>query len=265
MSDDRALSLLVFGDTKVGKSTLASTAPYPRLMLDVEGGNRFLPIQRKKWNPRTEDPPVADGTWDTCVVDTRDYDTLLKVYQWLQIGRHQFRSVIIDSLSELQTKCLESIAGRGQVQTQQWGELARAFTGLMRDLRDLTTHPSNPLEAIVLTAMTRDLDGRQVPFLMGQSQTVAPFLFDLVGYLTKEEFPNPDPTQPPYKVRRMHIESGPRWLAGERVNGKLGAVVEQADLNVERMLDMIFGPREAAVPVQAAATADATTTTEGNG
>lgn len=259
-AEDRSLSLLVHGDTKVGKSTLAITAPYPRLMLDVEGGNKFLPIVRRKWDPQTEDPPVADGTWDTCVVDTRDYETLLKVYQWLQLGRHQFRSLIIDSLSELQTKALEQIAGRGQVQTQQWGELARAFTGMMRDLRDLTTHPTNPLEAVVLTAMSRQVDGKYSPFLMGQSATVAPFLFDLVGYLAKEEYPHPDPTQGTYKVRRMHIEGSSRWQAGERVQGRLGTVVEQGDLSIERMLDAIYGPRpEAATPSDAATAAGAST------
>lgn len=254
---DRSLSILVHGDTKVGKSTLAISAPYPRLMLDVEGGNKFLNIQRKKWDPKREDPPVADGTWDTCVVDCRDYETLLKVYQWLNLGRHQFNSLIIDSLSELQTKALESIAGRGQVQTQQWGELARAFTGMMRDLRDLTTHPTKPLQAVILTAMTKqDKDGKWVPFLMGQSATVAPFLFDLVGYLAKEEYPHPDPTQGTYKVRRMHIEGSNRWQAGERVQGRLGVVVEQGDLSIDRMLDIIYGPQDAVTHLSDAATVD---------
>jgi hypothetical protein len=38
----RSLTLMVYGESKVGKSTFAVTAPYPRLMLDVEGGHRFL-------------------------------------------------------------------------------------------------------------------------------------------------------------------------------------------------------------------------------
>lgn len=243
MTADRSLSILVHGDTKVGKSTLAVTGPYPRLMLDVEGGNRFLPINRIKWDPKREDPPVADGTWDTCVVDCRDYDTLLKVYGWLNIGRHQFRTLIVDSLSELQTKCMESLVGRAQMKTQDWGDLGRTFAGMMRDLRDLTTHPTNPLEAVILTAMTREKDGRYAPFLMGQSAVVAPYLFDLVGALVVEEYPNPDPTQPAMRYRRMYIDQHPRYVTGERVQGKLGSVVEQDNLNVEQMIDRIFGPR----------------------
>lgn len=243
----RSLSLLVHGETKVGKSTLAITAPYPRLMLDVEGGNRFLPILRKVWDPK-DPPPVADGTWDTCVVYTRDYDTMNRVYQWLLTGRHQFRSVIIDSISELQIKALESISGRGQVKTDQWGELLRSFTGLMRDMRDLTMHPTNPLEAIVLTAMTREFDGKYHPYLQGQSAVQVPYLFDVCGYLSVEEWAHPDPTQPPYTVRRMYVGKTPRFETGERVQGRLGDVVEQGELNIETMLDKIFGPRVEAAP-----------------
>ena len=43
----RSLTIMVYGESKVGKSTFAVTAPYPRLMLDVEGGHRFLPINVK--------------------------------------------------------------------------------------------------------------------------------------------------------------------------------------------------------------------------
>ena len=43
---------------------------------------------------------------------------------------------------------------------QQWGELLRHMGALLRDLRDLTMHPTNPLEAVVLTAMARSSDGR---------------------------------------------------------------------------------------------------------
>ncbi len=257
MAKDRSMSFLIHGDTKVGKTTLGATAPYPRLALDVEGGYRFLDVVIKKWDPAREDPPVADGTWDTCVVDCRDFATLLRVYEWLKLGRHQFRSLIVDSLSELQTKCLEQIAGRGQVQMQQYGELARTFTGLMRDFRDLTTHPTTPLEAVVLTAMSVERDGKYGPFLTGQSKTVAPYLFDIVGALVIEEYPNPDPTQPPMKFRRMHIDHHPKYVTGERVAGKLGSTVEAADLNIEAMITRVFGPREddQATP----ATADAAT------
>lgn len=260
MSDvQRSLTVMVYGESKVGKSSFAVTAPYPRLMLDVEGGHRFLPIVIKYWDPMREEPPVADGTWDTCVVTVRDYDTVLKTYAWLQTGRHQFRSLIIDSISELQVKCMDSIAGNEQMKMQQWGELLRHMGGLLRDLRDLTMHPTNPLEAVVLTAMARTgQDGRYRPYLQGQLAIQAPYFYDILGALTVEEVYNPDPMQPPFKVRKMYVERTNQYEAGERVQGRLGTAVEQQDLSIERMLDKIFGAK------QAAPAAEATSTTKDN-
>ena len=245
MSDvSRSLTMMVYGESKVGKSTLAVTAPYPRLMLDVEGGHRFLPINVKYWDPIREEPPVADGTWDTCVVNVRDYDVVIKAFQWLQAGKHQFKSLIIDSISELQVKCMDQIAGKNQMQMQQWGELLRHMGALLRDLRDLTLHPTAPLEAVILTAMAKaDKDGRLRPYLQGQLAVQAPYFYDVLGYLDIETVPNPDPTQAAYRVRRMHVERNDRFEAGERVQGRLGSTVEQGDLGIERMLDMIFGAK----------------------
>lgn len=250
----RSLTIMVHGESKVGKSTFAATAPYPRCMLDVEGGSRFLNIIPRLWNPVTEEPPAADGTWDTAVVPVRTYDDVLRTFQWLQSGKHHFKSLIIDSVSEMQVKCLENIAGRGQVQTQQWGELLRSMGGLLRDLRDLTMHPTTPLDAIVLTAMTRvGQDGVSRPYLQGQLAVQVPYFYDVLGYLSVEEFTHPDPTQPDYKVRRMYVERTTQYEAGERVQGRLGSIVEQENLNIERMIDMIYGPA-APAPVAAPVT-----------
>lgn len=249
---DRSLTIMVYGESKVGKSTFAVTAPYPRLMLDVEGGHRFLPINVKYWNPLTEEPPLADGTWDTVVVQVRDYDVVMKAFQWLQSGKHQFKSLIIDSISELQVKCMDNIAGTEQMKMQQWGELLRHMGALLRDLRDLTMHPTQPLEAVVLTAMARKgQDGVYRPYLQGQLAIQAPYFYDLLGAITVETMPNPDPLQAPYKVRRMYVERTPEYEAGERVQGRLGKIVEQGDLGVERMLDMVFGEKKASATKKA--------------
>jgi hypothetical protein len=41
----------------------------------------------------------------------------------------------------------------------------------------------------------------------------------------------------------MYVERTPEYEAGERVQGRLGKVVEQGDLGIERMLDMVFGEK----------------------
>lgn len=218
--------------------------------MDVEGGSRFLNIVPRLWDPHKEPPPEADGTWDTCVVTTTSFDQMLRAYQWLQTGKHQFASVIVDSISELQVKSIEQLAGREQLKMQDWGSLLRTTTGLMRDLRDLTMHPTNPLRAVVLTAMTSDKGGMKRPYLQGQSAVTAPYLFDVTGFLVVDEYPNPDPAQAPIKLRRLHITPSHEYMAGERVGGKLGEVVEQQDLSIEMMINKVYGnqPQLSVVP-----------------
>jgi hypothetical protein len=91
-------------------------------------------------------------------------------------------------------------------------------------------------------------DGIHRPYLQGQLAIQAPYFYDILGALTIEEFQNPDPMQPPYKLRRMYVERTREYEAGERVQGRLGAIVEQDKLSIEVMLDTIFGPRQ--VPTQ---------------
>lgn len=213
-------------------------------MLDVEGGHRFLPINVKYWDPLREAPPLADGTWDTCVVVVRNYDDVLKAYETLRTGQHQFKSLIIDSISELQVKLMDKLAGTEQMKMQQWGEILRHMGGFLRDIRDLTSHPTAPLEAIILTAMAKqDKDGRYHPYLQGQLAVQMPYFYDLLGALVVETHPHPDPTQPPYSVRRLYLGDNPQFEAKERVQGRLGTIVEQEDLNIEKMLDKVYGPR----------------------
>jgi hypothetical protein len=61
---------------------------------------------------------------------------------------------------------------------------------------------------------------------------------------------NPDPLQAPYKVRRMYVERTNEYEAGERVQGRLGSIVEQDKLSIEVMLNSIFGPKQIAANTQ---------------
>lgn len=248
---NRSLTMLVYGESKVGKSTFAITAPYPRLMLDVEGGHRFLPINIKYWDPKVEAPPLADGTWDTCVVVVRDYDTVIEAYKYLNSGRHHFKSVILDSISELQDKCISDVAGTEQMKMQQWGEVLRILGTFLRQLRDLTMHPTNPIQAVVITAMAKidDTTKRYKPYLQGQLQIQVPYLYDILGAIAIESAPNQDVMKAPIKSRRMYVERTDKYEAGERVQGRLGAIIEQQNLSIETMINMIY-PQQTETPTQ---------------
>lgn len=235
---DRALTLLVFGASKAGKSTLSVTAPAPRLYLDVESASRFLPIERTYWDPAKEAPPEYDGTWDTAVVQTRDWATVEKVYQWLASGRHPFSSLIIDSISELQSRFIESVNGRQQLSQQHWGDVYRAVGGLVRDIRDLTMHPTRPLQSVVMTAMMKERDGRYTPWCQGQLQTLLPYLMDVTGYLWAEQITD-EITGEQREVRKFLTRRTDSYEAGERVGGRIPRVIE--DPNIAQMIEQIFG------------------------
>jgi hypothetical protein len=240
---DKTLTILLYGDPKTGKTTFAMTSPGPRLVLDIENGTRFVPgLDITVWDPKSEEPPADDGTWDTCLVHVHDYDTVLRAYQWVVSGKTPFRSVIVDSVSELQAKIIENIAGRSQVKMQDWGNVLRHMTGLLRDMRDMVALRTNKVNCLVLVAMSREsaTDGKKGIYLQGQSAVVAPFIVDICGYLALETYKYEDPTMGRYSVRRLYIAERSDAVVGERVGGRLGSIVEQADLDISKMIDRVY-------------------------
>jgi hypothetical protein len=245
---NRSLTLLVYGASKSGKSSLAVTAPEPRLLINTEAtAHKFLPVKLKKWKPLEGPPPQPDGTWDTCVIIVNSYAEFMKAMEYLRTGQHQFRSVLLDSITELQNLLQNKIAGNATeaLQLQQWGDMQRHLNAAMRDLRDLAEHETNPLEAVVITAAAKKdpKTGKFTPHLQGQSATLLPYLYDITGALAIESRPNPDPSQPAVRGRVLYIEDTPQYYAGERVQGRLGTVIQQEHLNIGMWLDHIFGPR----------------------
>lgn len=187
-----SLTMLIHGESGVGKSWLAETAPGPRLFLDVEG--RAVHLRRPKivWDPLTQPLPMnfADGspvhTDTTIVVNVRDFTQFETGYQVLASGEHYFKSAIIDSGTEIQQRCLDLIAGVDKVTTPEWGDLLRKMEKLVRDFRDLRTHPTNPLQCLVVVCGSHEKSGRIRPLLQGGLSNKLAYHFDTVGYLNFE-------------------------------------------------------------------------------
>lgn len=232
----RAISWLIHGRSKCGKSTLADSQPAPRLHLDAEGGmgTRFLNSRRIIWDPVRAEPPKADGSWDTCVVHVRDYETVKQSYSWLDSGQHPFRSVTLDSISEVQQRAVDSMVGTDQMKTQQWGELLREVSALVRKFRDLANHPTRPIESVLMIAMTTQTDGIWKPYVQGQLASRLPYYVDVCGYMFV------DRDEQGVEHRKLLVSQHPEFEAGERVGGRLGQVVENP--NIETMINTVFGP-----------------------
>lgn len=222
------LTILLHGDSGVGKSWLAASAAQPVLVLDAEGRARYLPYPNKiEWHPeRGEKPPEADGTWTHCVVQITSFRTLDYVYQWLQSGQHQFKSVDIDSLMELQKRFIDDLVGANQLQTQDWGEVLRTLEGQVRKFRDLTLSDANTVDCVAITVGTKDTDsGKRVPLLQGALRDTLPYYMDAVGYL----YVAPDPTTGAMQ-RKLLVQPTNTVVAKDGTNQLGGPVIDNPNL-----------------------------------
>jgi len=252
----QTLSLLIHASSKVGKSTLSSTAPPPLCVLDAEGGWRFIerarfcvagthkkanctcpPLRRREWNPLTGPPPRHDGTWDFCHVMIHDWKTLIEAYRWLATAPHDFQSLVLDSITETQRKLKMNLRGTEQMRIQDWGDLLTQMDMIIRGYRDLVLREGTSLRVVVFIAETRDVNGKWRPYMQGQIGVALPYWMDIVGYLYVEQVQDSD-GQKTETIRRLLVGPHPQFESGERVQGSLGAVVDRP--NITAMLNEVF-------------------------
>jgi len=249
MTIARSLSMLVHGAAKAGKSSLLATAPPPRLILDVESSARFLPVAPIVWDDFGKAPPAFDESWDTVIAPILTWKDAEDVARWLKSSPHPFKSVIIDSVSELQQRHITHVAGVNQLTQQHWGDVFRTVGGYIRDLRDLTAHRERPLAFMGMTAMTKQIEGMWKPWANGQLQTILPYVLDVTGYIwvEQERINKDDPQSPTVEVRKLLTRRTTQFEAGERVGGKLPAVIKLQERvdgantdDIPRMIETIF-------------------------
>lgn len=179
-----ALSIVVHGGSKVGKSTFGSTTPAPRLIIDDEYGSRFTKGRKKEWNYWLEAPPEDDGTWDTVIVVPNSWADTGRIYEWLASGAHPFKSVVVDSITEIQKRLIDDVAGTEQVTMQQWGEIWRKGDDFIRRLRDLIKPTAmKPLDALVIIALTEEDKGVWKPAVSGKLNKYIGAHMDIIGYM----------------------------------------------------------------------------------
>lgn len=242
---ERVLSVLIHADAKEGKSTLTSTVPHPALVLDAEGSWKFIdevgyrsgiPLRKKPWNPLTESTPRHDGTWDIVRVNIDSWQSLVAVYQRLTQEEHDFKALVLDSITEAQRRCKANIKGTGQMQIQQWGQLLDQMDALIRGFRDLMSLP-NALTCVVFVCETKMDEGKWRPFMQGQIRYTFPYWVDIVGFLYTDLVPNGDQMD---KVKHLLIGAGtnPAYVAGERVQGRLPDTITNP--NIKDMLEAVY-------------------------
>jgi hypothetical protein len=205
--------LLVHGWQKAGKSSLGDSGPRPVLTLDVETAAMFTPSRKVFWNPVREPVPVADGSWDTCVVLVHEFATLDATLQVMNRGQHPFNSVNVDSVPSIQQRVMMAAAGYGKMERDDWGKLLRQTTGIIWGFKDLVTHPTRQVWAVTFVCQTHfdHRQGKFRPFLMGQSADYVPYIPDLEGWV----YIAPDGS------RRMWCGPSDQYETGNRLWGRL--------------------------------------------
>jgi len=234
----QGLALLVHGLPKAGKSTFADSGPVPRLVLDVEGSSYWTPSRKIYWDPLREPPPVPDGSWDTAIVLVREARTVSATYRVLNSGQHPFNSCSMDSVTEVQQRVIDDLAGNGKIERDHWNALLRQVSSMVRQYRDLITHPVKPMWTMTFVAGTHLKEGRWRPMVQGQAQDYLPYYVDVLGYLGAQQDGN----------RLMFIGPHPQFETGERLGGRLPYTMKIGDVyhpgyTAETMLTQVLQGR----------------------
>lgn len=177
------LKFMVYGDSGIGKTTLLGSADdsplmRPALFIDVEGGTESL----------------REAYPDVDIVRVTSWGEMQKVYNQLRQTDHGYRTVGLDSLTEiqklnmyyimedlLQRKGDDSKVDPDVPSMREWGKNLEQVRKMVRFFRDLRMH-------VIFSALAKTDKDNQTgaikygPSLSGKmAQEVAAFL-DVVGY-----------------------------------------------------------------------------------
>lgn len=178
-------NILIYGDSGTGKTTLAGSADAvpsmrPVLFIDVEGGTNSL---------RHTYPEVS-------TVRVKTWKEMQALYNALYEGNHPYRTVVLDSLTEIQKFNMYGIMNdlaqkRPDLDPdipgmREWGKNLEQLRRMVRGFRDLPMHT-------IFTALKRDDKDAKTgittmkPSLSGKlADEVAAFLDIVVYYYVKQ-------------------------------------------------------------------------------
>jgi len=136
---DRPCSWAIYGRSGSGKTTFAATFPKPILILDI----------------RDQGTDSIADVKDIFVRSIDKWDEIEETYYWLKEHPTRFKTVVFDTVTQMQQLCMEHIltdkrkstdrAGDwGTMTRREWGDVSGTMKTWITDFRDL------PLEMVFL-------------------------------------------------------------------------------------------------------------------
>jgi|GEM_PF-3312286 hypothetical protein len=166
----------IYGDYGAGKTFLACTAPDPLVLLtDTNAAEPTIMMFRRLTGINIPIWPVSTGG---------DLDAAQK---YLASGKHPFKSVVIDSLTDVNQRIMREIVEEGVrrkpgrqadvLEMGDWNVVLQRMYKTLRDFRDLPMH-------VIVTALATDINMRLMPFIQPKGAAMfLPSYFNLVGFL----------------------------------------------------------------------------------
>lgn len=221
------IKMLVYGKPGVGKTIFSSSAPSP-ILVDIERGT--LSLQNEDLKKKGIVPEDID------VFPIEEFIQMNDVFEYLKDGNHSFKTVIIDSLTSLQQRSMDTIMEEGtskkpekdpDLSTQNdWGVNTAQIKKVIRYFRNL---PMN----VIFTCLAKDYTNEEGVILT--SPAISPSILDvacaytdIVGYMFtagKEA-----------ETRAMLFQPTERYYAKDR-SGKLGKTM--VDPSFSKVLEII--------------------------
>ena len=183
-STETALKMLVYGPPGAGKTVLAASAAdvpqmAPVLFVDIEGGVRS----------------IRDKQVD--LLRAKSFTEIVQLLEFLRAGKHEYKTVVIDSITEVQKLNMYEIMRKVMVQDpsrdpdmpslREYGKNTEQIRKLIRGYRDLTNVHT------IFTALASEFKDERtgivktVPALSGKLASEIPGFLDIVVYLSVAE------------------------------------------------------------------------------